>query len=240
MKDSLTRVACTDSDDATGRSGQADFQRGRILDAAEKCFAERGFHAANMNGIAAAAGISPALIYRYFDNKQAIVLAIVARQLATNRAGLAQMQASSDLVRELTTAFALWSRADPRLWSAALFAEITAEGTRNPRIAEALQQSDRAGREGIADWLREREDRQPASEAAGDDVELRALLLQCLAEGLVIRAARQPDLDPALLEAMLRRVLPVVLTSADPGTWTDPSLSHEASGPVPDMPATRN
>ena len=41
---------------------KADRQRQRILDAAEKCFIESGFHAATMAHIATTAGISPGLM----------------------------------------------------------------------------------------------------------------------------------------------------------------------------------
>jgi len=60
---------------------KADRQRQRILDAAEKCFIESGFHAATMAHIATTAAISPGLIYRYFKNKSAIVRAIIERHL---------------------------------------------------------------------------------------------------------------------------------------------------------------
>ena len=48
------------------RDARAQAQRNRILDAAQKCFAERGFHGAGMALIADTAQMSPGLIYRYF------------------------------------------------------------------------------------------------------------------------------------------------------------------------------
>src|SRR3546814_17854087 len=56
-------------------------QRERILCAAQKCFVEHGFHAASMASIAETAEMSAGLIYRYFENKNAIIMAIVERQL---------------------------------------------------------------------------------------------------------------------------------------------------------------
>src|SRR3546814_7429913 len=55
-------------------------QRERILCAAQKCFVEHGFHAASMASIAETAEMSAGLIYRYFENKNAIILAIVERR----------------------------------------------------------------------------------------------------------------------------------------------------------------
>jgi AcrR family transcriptional regulator len=59
-----------------------------------KCFIEHGFHAASMANIAEAAQMSAGLMYRYFDNKNAIVLAIVERQLEEKRAGIRQLHSS--------------------------------------------------------------------------------------------------------------------------------------------------
>ncbi len=49
----------------------------RILAAAEKLFADRGFDAVSMHAIAMEAGISKANIYHYFPNKDALYLAVL-------------------------------------------------------------------------------------------------------------------------------------------------------------------
>src|ERR1700746_164284 len=51
----------------------------QILDAAIVCFAKRGFHLTSMHDISAEAGISVGLIYRYFQNKEAVILAMADR-----------------------------------------------------------------------------------------------------------------------------------------------------------------
>src|SRR4030081_3293106 len=48
----------------------------QIRDAALVCFAKRGFHQASMHDISAEAGISVGLIYRYFQNKEAVISAM--------------------------------------------------------------------------------------------------------------------------------------------------------------------
>ena len=60
---------------------RAEAQRQRILAAAHKCFAERGFHAASMASIAETVEMSPGLIYRYFGGKSEIIQGIVKQQL---------------------------------------------------------------------------------------------------------------------------------------------------------------
>ena len=54
-------------------------RRAQILDAAVVCFAKRGFHQASMHDISAEAGISVGLIYRYFENKEAVISAMADR-----------------------------------------------------------------------------------------------------------------------------------------------------------------
>lgn len=59
-----------------------DQQVERILCAAERCFAENGFHATAIDQVVAAAGMSSSTVYRYFpEGKQAIVRAVSARRM---------------------------------------------------------------------------------------------------------------------------------------------------------------
>jgi AcrR family transcriptional regulator len=52
-------------------------RRRQILDAAVACFARRGFHQTTMADIAARAGVSDTLAYRYFGSKDEIIEAAV-------------------------------------------------------------------------------------------------------------------------------------------------------------------
>ena len=50
-----------------------------LLDAAGHVFGELGYHAANTNAIAAEAKVSPATLYQFFPNKEAIADALETR-----------------------------------------------------------------------------------------------------------------------------------------------------------------
>jgi AcrR family transcriptional regulator len=50
-----------------------------LLDAASRVFGELGYHAATTNTIAAEAKVSPATLYQFFPNKEAIADALVTR-----------------------------------------------------------------------------------------------------------------------------------------------------------------
>ncbi|MFZ4690463.1 MAG: TetR/AcrR family transcriptional regulator [Polymorphobacter sp.] len=50
----------------------------RLLRAARQCFGELGYEATSIAGIARAAGVSDGLLYRYFSDKRALLLAVLA------------------------------------------------------------------------------------------------------------------------------------------------------------------
>jgi AcrR family transcriptional regulator len=58
----------------------------QILSCAKRVFAERGFHAANVSHICAAAGIGRGTLYQYFANKRAVLTAILRETLERVRA----------------------------------------------------------------------------------------------------------------------------------------------------------
>jgi AcrR family transcriptional regulator len=59
---------------------RAESAADRILEAAERLFAERGVAAVGMADVAHAAGCSRATLYRYFENRGALQLAFVHRE----------------------------------------------------------------------------------------------------------------------------------------------------------------
>jgi len=195
--------------ESTKAQERAEMQRHRILDAAQQCFIAHGFHAASMASIADTAGMSAGLIYRYFENKNAIILAIVDRQLQLLREDI-RLNRRIDLPTEMAQNYGRSCAAEAKGMNAALLLEMSAEATRDPQIAAALDHYDATVRAALVDWLTR--DKQagghdlPATEAPG-----RALMLQCLFEGLKLRETREPDLDRTLLSAALHEFIPMLL-----------------------------
>jgi TetR/AcrR family fatty acid metabolism transcriptional regulator len=68
-----------------------DRQR-QILACAKRVFAERGFHAANVSHICAAAGIGRGTLYQYFTNKHSVLTAILRDTLERVRARMVEQQ----------------------------------------------------------------------------------------------------------------------------------------------------
>src|SRR5262245_15370926 len=59
-----------------GTTPQGAAMRERLYGVAIKLFAQHGFEETTLRQIATRAGVSPALLYRYFPSKRAIVLAL--------------------------------------------------------------------------------------------------------------------------------------------------------------------
>jgi AcrR family transcriptional regulator len=91
------------------RNARGERRVASLLDAAGRVFGEVGYHAATTNAIAAEAEVSPATLYQFFPNKEAIADALVARyamDLAKEeRAADLQKLASApldDVIRQVT------------------------------------------------------------------------------------------------------------------------------------------
>lgn len=200
------RSALSPADDAA--SARAEAQRQRILDAAQHCFIGRGFHAGSISEIAAEANISQGLMYRYFDNKRTLILALIERQLAHDQEAIRHPPTPADLIESLLVCYQHWARGETletrgnTIASVVLFAQINAEAHRDPVIAEVLRNHDKQIGEAIAQWLlRHDQERGRASDEAA--VQQRVLLLRALVEGLAMRAVRDPDLQADTLRGVL-------------------------------------
>lgn len=193
---------------------RAEAQRERILDAAQRCFVEHGFHAANMVGVAAAADISAGLIYRYFASKNDIILAIIERQLGLSRREIGRLRRSSDLPLDIWKSVFERSVADERM-DPRLYMETSAEATRDTRIGAAVAESDRIVREEFSQWLSRPCEQGGLGLPPRQAAEV-GLLIQCLVDGLRLRRLREPDLDPARVRHALKVLLDPWLNADHP------------------------
>jgi AcrR family transcriptional regulator len=75
---SANTVASTASDDTKTKP-----VRERLLDAAEGCLEQFGPQKTSMEDVARAAGMSRATVYRYFENRDALLLGVASRQASS-------------------------------------------------------------------------------------------------------------------------------------------------------------
>jgi AcrR family transcriptional regulator len=166
-------------------------RRQQILDAAERCFCERGFHNASMAEIARTFGMSAGHIYNYFDSKEAIIAAIVERDLAEFFRRAEELRGARDLPR------AIIERIEPRVADkldrrkSALQIEVMAEAGRNPRVAEMVQSVDARVRATLRGLLQGASpDGRPVRDLDG-----KVDVLMALFDGLMIRTLRHPGVS---------------------------------------------
>lgn len=128
----------------TRRPPKADrdkLRRDQIIIAAQKCVVRHGFHAASIGAIAASAEMSVGQIYRYFENKEAIVHAIVESIVERRLRSLMERPLrrinALDMARHLVEEVPDALRDDD-----ILMLEATVEATRNPTVAQILGNAD--------------------------------------------------------------------------------------------------
>lgn len=182
---------------------RAELAADRILDAAEKLFAERDAATVGMNDVAAAAGCSRATLYRYFDSRDALDTAYVRRE-------------AQRLYEQLTER--LSGLADPR--ERLIDGMVTTLGSvrENPALSSWFS----PGARPIGGDVAQRSDAVQAMvelfvRSLGDDegVEQRARWLVRVLTSLLIFPARDAAEERQLLEEF---VAPVVLGPRPPST----------------------
>ena len=77
-------------------------------------------------------------------------------------------------------------------------------------VADALREADLASRKSFRDWM-SRSVEEGGLGMPEEMTETRAIILECLYEGLAIRAVREPDLDLETLRRALAECLPLLL-----------------------------
>jgi len=85
---------------ARGKAPTFQLQRATILDAAAGLFAAEGFHNASMAEIARACGVSKALLYHYYRDKEHILYDIAAGHVEDLLAIVADVEAAAESPRE--------------------------------------------------------------------------------------------------------------------------------------------
>src|SRR5499425_3685935 len=128
-------------------------RRCQILDAALVCFARRGFHQTSMHDISAEAGISVGLIYRYFENKEAVISAMADRHKQEIGEVLQRARQAPTLLESLEILFtAHCCENEPRVISA-FVVDLYAEASRNPRVADLVRDVLQTSMDGVIELI---------------------------------------------------------------------------------------
>ena len=163
----------------------------QILDAALVCFAKRGFHQASMHDISAEAGISVGLIYRYFENKDAVISAMADRHKKEIHKVLERAQQAPTLLESLEILFTAHCCEDAPQVVSAFVVDLYAEASRNPRVADLVRDVLQTWMDGVTDLIA----RSPegASAAHGLKPHELAELIFAVSRGMLMRDVLQPQ-----------------------------------------------
>ncbi|MBK1719758.1 TetR/AcrR family transcriptional regulator [Thiocystis violacea] len=180
-------------------------RRRQILDAAATCFAREGFHGTSIAELSKTAGMSPGHIYHFFENKEAIITALVERKLEQSLEMVQQFENAEDVFQALIDRVDIGLTEKTDLDNAALELEILAEAARNPRVAASVRAADRVKRERLMGVLRRARGQDGAADAAVTEI------IMALFDGLSARAINHPELDREALLPLLREALRVFI-----------------------------
>jgi AcrR family transcriptional regulator len=162
-----------------------------------------------MAEIAKAAGLSMGLLYRYFANKDALVLAFAELSRANSVAMFEALAVSTQPKRDLGAVVdaILGEALDPALLR--LQMEVMAEACRNEPLMSALRREDTLARASLLaaiEALRKRGLAKPLVPAP-----VLVELLNAVFEGLTVRLAMQPDLERERLAKATLKTLATLL-----------------------------
>jgi TetR/AcrR family transcriptional repressor of uid operon len=128
-------------------------RRSQILDAALVCFAKRGFHQTSMHDISAEAGISVGLIYRYFENKEAVISAMADRHKKEISEMLERARKAPTLLESLEILFTAHCCEDAPQVVSAFVVDLYAEASRNPQVADLVRDVLRTAMDGVTELI---------------------------------------------------------------------------------------
>src|SRR6059058_2844577 len=166
-------------------------RRTQILDAALVCFAKRGFHQASMHDISAEAGISVGLIYRYFENKEAVISAMADRHKKEISEMLERARQAPTLLESLEILFTAHCCEDAPQVVSAFVVDLYAEASRNPRVADLVRDVLQSSMDGVTDLIA----RSPEGKNAAGGLTPKELseLIFAVARGMLMRDVLQPQ-----------------------------------------------
>lgn len=113
-------------------------QVAKILANARRLFARDGYDRASMDGLAAACGLTKPVLYYYFENKRAVLLAVLEAHWAEQAAVLEAFRPSADVRRSLSDLARLILKEAGRTENGDIIRIVLAEAARHPEIGRAF------------------------------------------------------------------------------------------------------
>lgn len=179
-----------------------------ILDAAELCFAEKGFHQATMQDICKKAKVSAGTLYIYFPSKESIIEGLCERDRAELAEKLSALMASDDLTHSLTRMIYYCAAERPQ-HKRRFFVEMTSETMRNPVVHDIFFSMDTFVMESLERLLKQAIKCKRIKPSISPQKAVSMLML--IAEGVMIRAAIDPTFKLASLLPTISAHIHIIL-----------------------------
>ena len=189
----------------------AQQRRHQVLQAASDCFRRRGYHGAGMAEISKTAGVSPGHIYNYFDSKEAIIEAIIERDMQEMFSVFhGFMQAEGQLLDVMLAGCPNGVAKHLDEEKSALKLEMISEAARNDKVACLLQDNDREARRLMKQLMRR--DDSLIRDLPDNELDARICVMFATFGGLMIRRTLNPELTTELVLQALQPVLKTLLS----------------------------
>jgi TetR/AcrR family transcriptional regulator, repressor for uid operon len=188
----------------------AQARRNQVLTAAADCFRRKGYHGAGMAEISKTAGMSAGHIYNYFDSKEAIIEAIIQRDMEEMFSVFQQFEEQQGELLDIMLEGAEQG-VDRHMdrEQGALDLEMLAEAARNQKVAFLLQQSDTHARARMRLLLTG--ERSLVKDVTDKELDARINLLFAIFGGFTLRRTLYPELQKDTILLALKPVIRTLL-----------------------------
>ena len=192
------------------REERTKWRQTQIRNAARACVLDEGFHAATISDIAAAAAMSKGHIYKYYENKEAIMIALIEHDMHEFMLLISQVDQSEDRsIDSLVESFVNKLPAILKSDRTALWLEVQAEAARNPRVKEMAVKAANYFRETIRKVI------EPVLEGPiKQELDIRVEMLLISMHGLGLQATVHSDAGSGALATAVEFVFRTVLSTA--------------------------
>jgi AcrR family transcriptional regulator len=195
------------------RSEQRDQTRARLLDAAEKVFVDRGFHAASVDEVAEEAGYSKGAVYSNFENKDELFLAVLERRVDSRALAIESEvptdQPITDQAAQAGTAF-FEVFLQQSQWSLLLM-EFATYAARHPNLRERFAVRNRRMRVAMAGLIdRHLSELGLRAPISNEDL---ATILFAMGDGFIMTKLTEPD---AVSDDLFGQALVLMLAGLQP------------------------
>jgi AcrR family transcriptional regulator len=114
-------------------------QENKILDAARRLFAEKGYKETGMKDIAALCGLTKASLYHYFDGKDAILLNLLNQRIKDLDLGSTEAWRAKTLQEALETTAEEYFQITQQTNAHELFSILVAEGSKRVEVGQLIR-----------------------------------------------------------------------------------------------------